>query len=270
MIDYPIRVFVGCAPNGLDAESQMVLESSMRRRCDKPIEIVWMAHSSDPNSFWHGWNSKYWKTPFSGFRWGIPEYCGYSGQAIYMDSDMIIMDDIDKLWREPFDGGAMVIVASDSFERRTCVAKFDCSKAKEVIPSVDEIKRDKLGHSKCIGSVFDSGNAQFIDKRWNNYEGMIVDVNQPCIVHYTNIQTQPHLKYALPRLSNLGVKHWFTGAVADGSSDISALFDREYVAAIDDGYAVDQYYDLSNATHFDIVSLDDSFDGGASINKQRG
>jgi hypothetical protein len=267
MVDYPIRVFVGCAPNGMDAESQMVLESSMRRRCDKPIEIVWMAHSSDPDSFWHGWNSKYWKTPFSGFRWGIPEYCGYKGQAIYMDSDMIIMDDIDKLWREPFDQGAVIMVASDSFERRTCVAKFDCRKIKGILPPVDEIKADKLGHSKCIGKIFDDGVVQFIDKRWNNYEGMVVDINDKCIVHYTNIQTQPHLKYAIPRLEMTGIKHWFAGNAIDGAEDISRLFDSEYEIAIYNGYAVDQYSDLSNATYFDIVALDDRFDGAASINK---
>ena len=46
-----IKLFVGCAPNGEDAESQMVLEYTARKHSSLPIDIVWMKHSNDPNSF---------------------------------------------------------------------------------------------------------------------------------------------------------------------------------------------------------------------------
>ena len=75
--DDRIKLFVGCSPNGEDAESQMVLEHTARKHSSLPIDIVWMKINSDPNSFWGGWDSELWSTPFSGFRWAIPEYCRY-------------------------------------------------------------------------------------------------------------------------------------------------------------------------------------------------
>ena len=42
-----IKLFVGCAPNGEDAESQMVLEYTARKHSSLPIDIVWMKINPD-------------------------------------------------------------------------------------------------------------------------------------------------------------------------------------------------------------------------------
>ena len=68
MSEERIKLFVGTAPNGEDAESQMVLEYTARKHCSMPIDIVWMKHSNDPMDFRAGWKSTTWATPFSGFR----------------------------------------------------------------------------------------------------------------------------------------------------------------------------------------------------------
>ena len=65
----PVRVFVGCAPNHEDAESQAVLEHSIRKHASLPVDITWMKLSRDPVSPFSGWNTELWPTPFSGFRW---------------------------------------------------------------------------------------------------------------------------------------------------------------------------------------------------------
>ena len=250
MAEYPIKVFVGCAPNGLDAESQMVLESSMRSRCDKQIDIVWMMHSEDLNSFWNGWNSTIWKTPFSGFRWGIPEYCNFSGQAIYMDSDMIVTDDIDKLWVEPWCNGKSVMAATNSIERRTCVMKFNCKAMNDVLPKVRDIKANAQSHARLNKAIFDKGIVQFISKRWNNCEGATTDLG---ITHYTKLSTQPHLKYAIPRLNKIGMKHWYAGPINTGKTAVSDLFDTEYQHAISTGYTVNQYSMYTEVIKFTII-----------------
>ena len=90
-----IKLFVGCAPNGEDAESQMVLEYTAKKHSSMAVEITWMKHEKE--GFWSGWESQTWATPFSGFRWGIPAACKGKGQAIYMDSDMIIIGDLAEL-----------------------------------------------------------------------------------------------------------------------------------------------------------------------------
>lgn len=97
----PIRVFVGCSANGEDAESQAVLEYTLRKHASRPVELTWMKQTHDRKSFWHGWNTSSWSTPFTGFRWGIPAACKYQGRAIYMDSDVIIMADIAELFDQP-------------------------------------------------------------------------------------------------------------------------------------------------------------------------
>ena len=47
MSEERIKLFVGTAPNGEDAESQMVLEYTAKKHSSMPIDIVWMKHSND-------------------------------------------------------------------------------------------------------------------------------------------------------------------------------------------------------------------------------
>ena len=49
-----IKVYVGCAPNGEDAESLMVLDYSIRKHTDRPIDVVRMHVGAHPN--WTGWD----------------------------------------------------------------------------------------------------------------------------------------------------------------------------------------------------------------------
>ena len=104
-----VRVFVGCAPNGDDAESQAVLSYTARKHTTGPLWITWMVLSRDPASPWSGWRTDHWTTPFTGFRWAIPEVCGFKGRAIYMDSDMIVRADLRELWETPIPKGAFTI-----------------------------------------------------------------------------------------------------------------------------------------------------------------
>ena len=72
-----IKLFVGCAPNGEDAETQMVLEYTAKKNSSMPVDITWMKH--EPEGIWSGWKSETWATPFSGFRWAIPNnFCNWN------------------------------------------------------------------------------------------------------------------------------------------------------------------------------------------------
>lgn len=60
-----IRVFVGCAANHEDAESQSVLEYTLRKYASDDLEITWMKLSRDPESQFYcdiengrGWNTR--------------------------------------------------------------------------------------------------------------------------------------------------------------------------------------------------------------------
>lgn len=98
MSNSTIKIFVGCDPNNCDLEQMMVLDYSVRKHTKHPVEIIWMQLSHDPNSPWYtnqqtgeGWHTEHWATPFSGFRWAIPESCNFQGRAIYMDADVVVL-----------------------------------------------------------------------------------------------------------------------------------------------------------------------------------
>lgn len=98
----PIRLFIGTSSNGEDAEAEMALEYSLRENIqykdDWDLEIVWIRQTNDESSFWYGFNDINWHTPYEGFKWAIPEYCGFKGRAIYMDVNMVNASDIVNLW----------------------------------------------------------------------------------------------------------------------------------------------------------------------------
>jgi hypothetical protein len=244
MITEPIKVFVGCAPNGEDAESMMVLEYSIKKHCSMPVDIVWMMISDDPESFWYGWDSSGWATPFSAFRCGIPEYCDFRGQAIYMDSDMMVLADLAELWNNPWESDTAIVQARGSW--RLCVCKFHNERCRDnpAWPRVAQIKKypDLYGRVYRLISDTDSLRQEF-GTAWNNLDGENdTPLSEIKILHYTDMSSQPQLKYAIPRLEREGKKHWFDGQVKQHKrADVQELFDTLYQEAIQNGYNVEDY-----------------------------
>ena len=93
-----VRLFIGSSANGEDALIEMAYEYTLRKNTERDLEIVWMRQTNDEKSFWHGFADQNWSTPFSGFRWAIPEYCNFEGRAIYTDCDMLNFHDIGELF----------------------------------------------------------------------------------------------------------------------------------------------------------------------------
>lgn len=258
----PIRIFVGVAARNEDLESQAVLDYTLHKYASQPLEIEWMRQTADPESFWCGWNTVGWVTPFSGFRWGIPEYCMFEGKAIYMDSDMIVQDDIAKLWNMPLQGNAALI--SKAQAKRFCVTLFDCAKVKPHMLPLHHIKhvtggyrtqREKLTRTPGLVQAFPK------DQNWNCCDGEgYQNLQHPDIkcIHYTAIDTQPQLKYALPRLAKTGQSHWFKGRPrTHGRKDLIALFDKLLAEAKANGYPPEKYM-VNTAVNY----ASNSSDGG--------
>jgi hypothetical protein len=240
-----IRIFIGCAPNHEDAESQSVLEWSIRKHASEPVEIEWMKLSNDPASFWHGWNTESWATPFSGFRWAIPVRCNFEGQAIYMDSDVIVMADIAELWRQEFQPGR-VAMAKGGGSWRYCVSKWNCAAMSDCVWPVEHLKSVASAHKSMV--TYFSAHPQLtqaFEGDWNCLDGEGHSNLKDGVVkaiHYTDIGTQPQLKYALPRLAAQGRKHWFDGQVRPHPrADLVALFDELLEEATVNGYGVEHY-----------------------------
>lgn len=232
-----IRLFIGSSPKQMDLEAEITLEHSIRSRATEPVEIEFMRASDDPASFWHGWNSAGWATPFSGFRWAIPERCGFVGRAIYMDVDMLCRGDVAELWRMPLGDGKKLMMKEPGSEK-FCVTLFDCERCRDVIMPLASLKGDNGAHRK-MRRLFASHPAWVAgfpqDANWNCLDGEDYrDATDARIklIHFTRIPTQPHFKHARPRLAARGKAHWFAGKPEPHPrKDIVALWDEEFAQA---------------------------------------
>lgn len=245
-----IRLFVGCDGTNCDLESQMVLEYSLRKHASQPVEITWMQQAS--SGPWSGWKCASGRTPFSHFRWSIPAVCGWQGKAIYTDSDFFFLADIAELWNQPIPHVMLVRKPQDKPQRAACIL-FDCAKAKGHIPDLKQLKQLPDAHGTCSDyfrfhrDLLDAftGNWDCIDfEKDKSGKGSLTDPKIKAI-HYTRMEQQLHLKYAIPRLKKEGRQHWY---VAGGSpvfnhphKGLQAMFDALYQEAIKAGYSPEQY-----------------------------
>lgn len=245
-----IRVFVGCAPNHEDIESQAALEYSIRKHASAEVEIEWMKLSRDPESFWYadgasGWQTSQWATPFSGFRWAIAEHCGFRGKAIYCDSDVIFMADIAELWNQVLKPGK-VALAKGGGSWRYCVSLWDCAEAGEHVWPVEKLRRVASAHGVMTGYFARAPQlTQQFAGEWNCLDGEghrnLRDGSVKAL-HYTDMSSQPQLRHAMPRLAALGSKHWYNGAVRrHPRDDVVTLFDELLAEAKANGYPPERY-----------------------------
>lgn len=244
----PIRIFVGCDGNNGDLESQAVVEWSIRKNTKRELDITWMQLSRDPASpFYsdgpHGWQPQYWTTPFSGFRWAVPELCGFAGQAIYTDSDVIFRADIGELWDQPIPVGKIVIAKGG---QRLCVSKWDCAAARAYLPAIAELQDRPQSHRMMMRFFGDHPKIvePFSGGDWNVLDLEPFDLANSRVkaLHCTGIPTQPQFKHALPRLKREGGRHWFSGAAREHPRyEVQKLFDQLLFEAQVNGYGIERY-----------------------------
>lgn len=240
----PVRIFVGCATYGEDIESQAVLEWSIRKHASLPVELTWMQQSA--HGPFSAWNTERWATPFSGFRWAIPELCRFTGKAIYMDSDVIVMADIAELWAQQHEPGRFLI-AKGGGAWRICVSMFDCAEAREHIPPLAQLQADASSHRNMCALIKQRPElVQAFEGEWNCLDREVGErsVHDPSIkaIHYTDMRSQPQLRHALPRLQAEGREHWHQGTKLIGQyPKIDALFDELLEEATANGCAPERY-----------------------------
>ena len=189
-----IRIFVGTDSRMGKAET--VLEHSIRKHASQPVEITWM-RAGDPG--WDDWNigrepgNPYshkggaWATDFTCFRFAVPEAAGFQGRAIYLDADMFVRKDIAELYNYELKRPWMTVGP------RTDVSVIDCSKFNNAWwPKIAEMKPSgqKIGH--YVGLMTKHNFFQHgLPGKWDCLDGRGFDPNKICLVHFTNMRTQP-------------------------------------------------------------------------------
>lgn len=222
--DEPIRIFVG------SGEAQMlavkVLEYSLRKHTDLPVQIMPLHESNitfplprDP--------ANRPRTPFSFHRFFIPALAGYKGRAIYMDSDMLVFQNVRHLWTQTFNGAELLAVKGDTYSDRRpqfSVMLLDCDRLRwEIGEIVAKLDRGELDYTKLMFEMKVAETRAEISPEWNSLEQY--EDGKTALLHYTDMDLQPWLSRE-NKLGYLWMRNLFE-AIDDGF--ITTDFVREEV-----------------------------------------
>lgn len=188
-----IKMFIGSSSNGEDSQIEAAYEYSLRKNTDEELDIVWMRQTPDEDNFWYHENTEHWSTPFSGYRWFIPEYCNFEGRAIYTDCDMINFRDINDLYSIDMEDRPVAARRGKRFGgHEFCVMVIDNAKMQQHSIPVSRQKNIVEYHHRMIHKF--SGNEDLvcdIDPKWNCLDGEDYPLEDIWQLHYTNMATQP-------------------------------------------------------------------------------
>ena len=176
-----MRIYIGTSANGEDAVQEKILEYSLRKHATEDVEIVWMRN----NDSYLEMSNHGWATPFSGFRWTVPEMCNFEGRALYMDVDMLNLRDISILYNMDLKGKSLSCRAGG----RTCVMVMDCEKCKHWMPSIAAQNKGQRTHM----SLYSKARSHFtpFDARWNCLDGENYKIDDIWHLHFTRMNSQP-------------------------------------------------------------------------------
>ncbi len=197
--DQPIRMFIGYDPR--EAVPWSVLAHSIHARASRPVSITPRMLSQLGDLMWRERN-KLQSTDFSFSRFLVPYLCGYQGWAVFIDCDMLFLDDVAKLWdlkddrfalmcvkhvHEPTEETKFLGAVQTRYEKKnwSSVMLFNCARCTALTPEVvntssglDLHRFNWLGDEALIGEL---------PHRWNH----LVDYDPPAStdeisnLHYT-------------------------------------------------------------------------------------
>lgn len=185
----PLRLFVGSDVYQHNAGAEVALEASVRKNTKRDVDIVWMRQGS-PGWDWGGDIRSGWATPFSMFRWFIPEYCQYEGKAIYMDADMVALRDLEELWKHPIADDKCGAYAG-RLPMKADVILWQCER---VPPWEREDSKGRHSHVRKLGAALLSGSV--LPAYWDHRDEVTWEgPERTGILHWTRLATQPYKPY---------------------------------------------------------------------------
>lgn len=140
------------------------------------------------------------RTPFSFQRFLIPELCGFSGRAIYLDADMQVFRDIGILWQQSLAGCDLQTVQEGRTGRRGqfSVMLLDCQQLGWRIDKiVEDLDAGRLDYSALMHEMRVAKRVgRDIAPDWNSLE--YYEAGKTSLLHYTDMTRQPWVSVASP------------------------------------------------------------------------
>lgn len=200
----PIRVFIGTEPKTEIA--RRVLEYSILCRTLRKVECTPMIGPR-------------WEYPTEGItvgtgfslrRWMIPAACQFSGRAIYLDADQLVLSDIQPLWQAPdtrtsLPGtSAWMTYQTDKFSPKapwpqSSVMVIDCAAAAsqwgwdiQKVLAYLRAKPDKQTYARFMHATWMQPPPGRLDAEWNHLN--VFEEGKTRLLHYTKEPEQPWYK----------------------------------------------------------------------------
>ncbi len=192
-----LRVFIGYDPRESIAFS--VLAHSIQQRASQPVAIIPIALSS-LGAIYTRERDPLQSTDFSFSRFLTPYLCNYEGWSVFMDCDMIVLDDIVKLFDHADEKSAVMCVKHNHvpmeqvkflgapqsrYEKKnwTSVMLFNNKKCRKLTPEyVNEASGLELHQFKWLESDDLIGK---LPGRWNHLVGFDETNKEVSLVHFT-------------------------------------------------------------------------------------
>ena len=193
----PIKIYVGTQPEQWLAVR--VLEYSISQHTQMPVQVqplyeaIQAAGLQIPMPANPALRPR---TPFSFQRFAIPQLCHYQGRAIYLDSDMQVFRDIDRLWSWAFDGADLLSVEEPANSGRApqfSVMVLNCAQLDwDVVDLVHQLEAGRWTYQQFVLEMAPAATvAAVLPSVWNDLERH--QPGETALTHYTDMDTQPWL-----------------------------------------------------------------------------
>ncbi|MGZ5042326.1 MAG: glycosyltransferase [Usitatibacter sp.] len=192
-----IRVFIGY--DSAEAVAFSVLSRSIHARASAPVAVSPVMLSQLRSVFDRPHNVLQ-STEFSFSRFLVPWLAGYEGWALFMDCDMLMLEDIAELWKLRDERFAVQVVkhahvpkedvkflghTQTKYEKKnwSSVMLMNCARCKALTPQyVNTASGLELHQFKWLG---DDGLIGELPARWNHLVGYDAPRGDAAVVHYT-------------------------------------------------------------------------------------
>jgi hypothetical protein len=112
-----IRAFVGW--DSRETVAYPVLSHSIIRTCSSPVSISPVGNDTLPPELWWRERGPHDSTDFSNARFAVPALCDYKGWALFMDCDMVCLDDLAELWNQRDERYSVMVRKHDHVPTKT-------------------------------------------------------------------------------------------------------------------------------------------------------
>lgn len=112
----PIRIFIGY--DDVETVAFWVAAHSITRRATVPVAIIPLNKKNIARDYWRP-RGEYDSTDFSNSRWLVPHLSRFEGWSVFVDCDVLFLDDIANLWDQRDDRYSVMVRKHNHVPRET-------------------------------------------------------------------------------------------------------------------------------------------------------